>query len=124
MEISDCKVLVVDDEVDLADLMAESFELEGFSVEKATSAEEALERCEANRYDVIVSDQNMPGVSGFQLLEKLNSNLKNNFLFYLCTGDIDIELENFKKTGGTDLVSKPYDLFSLIERVGEDLKEI
>jgi len=124
MNISDCKVLIVDDEVDLANLVAESFALEGFFVDKVTSGGEALERCEANHYDVIVSDQNMPGMTGFQLLEKLQNTPEKKILYYLCTGDIAIDKKDFMEIGGSDLIAKPYDIFALIERIGHDLQEI
>ncbi len=124
MDISECKVLIVDDEVDLADLVAESFELEGFSTDKTFSAEEALEKCRAQHYDVVLSDQHMTGMNGNELFDQLRSLVEKPFLFYLCTGDMDVEPEDFKARGGADLISKPYDLFGLIARIGEDLKNL
>jgi len=124
VDIADCKVLIVDDDIDLAELLVESFELEDFYVDKVLCAEEALERCKSNHYDVIISDQNMKEMNGLQLLEKLNVSLKKKFLFYLSTGDIVIDKEDFKGMGGTDIIAKPYDLFDFIERIGQDLKGI
>lgn len=124
MKISDSKILIVDDEVDLAELVVESFGLEGFTAEKALSGEDALKRCEAEHFDVIVSDQNMSGINGLDLLKALKEKSSKNFLFYLCSGEIDLNLEDFKQLGGTDIVSKPYDLFALVERIKRDLEEI
>lgn len=123
MDISECRVLVVDDEVDLADLVAESFELEGFNVDKTLSGEEALEMCRSTYYDVILSDHHMTGIDGLELFERLRNLYSKKFLFYLCTGDTTVDTSDFKFNGGTEVVSKPYDLFELIARIGKDIKE-
>lgn len=124
MNISESKVLVVDDEIDLAELVTESFELEGFDVKMALSGDEALQKCRSEHFHVILSDNHMPGLSGAELFQALKKESKSPFLFYLCSGDLDLNRDDFKAEGGADLISKPYDLFELIDRIGEDLKTL
>ena len=63
------RVLVVDDEPDLLDLVSAMLGHEGFSVATAANAEEALRQLADGGFDVVVTDVQMPGADGFELLE-------------------------------------------------------
>ena len=65
--------LVVDDEVEVGELNAEILRREGLEVDFVSSGEEALERIRQNRYDIFLSDLNMPGVDGRKIYESLVS---------------------------------------------------
>lgn len=67
------RVLVVDDEVDVAELVAEILKKEGFAVDLAASGAEALKWLEGRSYDVVLSDLNMPGVDGRGLYEGMKN---------------------------------------------------
>ncbi len=122
MNISEFRILIVDDEEDLLDLVAESFESEGFCVDKVLSGEEALELCKKTNYDAVLSDHHMPGMGGLELFEKLQSIYEKRCHFYLCTGDFSVDGDDFKARGGCDVISKPYDLFELIARIENNLR--
>ncbi len=64
------RILVVDDEVDFLDVMHEFLEDEGYEIETALNGEEALNTLEKSSFDLLVSDINMPGIKGFELLHK------------------------------------------------------
>lgn len=64
------RILVVDDETDFLDVMQEFLEEEGYEVETAQNGEEALKLLEQGCFDLLVSDINMPGMKGFELLLK------------------------------------------------------
>ncbi len=64
------KILLVDDEADFLDIMTEFIEDEGYAVKTATNGKEALHILEQDNFDLIVSDINMPGMKGFELLDK------------------------------------------------------
>ena len=122
MQPNEVKVLVVDDEVDLAQLVSESFELEDFQVDVAYAGDKALELCQNDVYNVILSDAHMPGMTGMEFFSKVKELYAGKpFLFYLCTGDADFTSEEFQALGGTEVISKPYDLFSLIDQIKEKL---
>lgn len=121
MGIENCHIIVVDDEIDLAEIVAEAFELEGFKVEKFLNAKDALFHLESNEVDVIISDSHMPGMTGLEMLDYIKSTHKSDFLFYLCTGDMEVDDAMIKEKGGTGLITKPYNLFDLIDRVKSDL---
>ena len=64
------RILVVDDEIDFLDIMSEFLEEEGYEVETAINGEEALKTLEKSSFNLLVSDINMPGMKGFELLNK------------------------------------------------------
>ena len=65
------RALVVDDEVEVAELIAEILKKEGFHVHLAHSGDDAVERLKANRYDILLSDLNMPSLDGRGLYETI-----------------------------------------------------
>jgi signal transduction histidine kinase/DNA-binding response OmpR family regulator/ligand-binding sensor domain-containing protein len=65
------RLLVVDDDLDVQELLAQELSREGYVLERATSGAEALDRAEATRPDVIILDLMMPGMSGFEIAEAL-----------------------------------------------------
>ncbi len=80
------KVLLIDDEPDLLDMSKMFLELDkSMSVDTATSADDALEQLRNQEYDVIVSDYQMPGMDGIQLLKEVRT-IDNKTSFILFTG--------------------------------------
>jgi two-component system NtrC family sensor kinase len=87
-EIARRRALVIDDERDLAELLAEMLEREGFLVEVAFDGEHALAELERHSYDVVLSDVRMPDLDGPALLRRLQSEwpaLAKRLIFF--TGD-------------------------------------
>jgi two-component system CheB/CheR fusion protein len=67
------RALVVDDEVDLAEMFAMFFQQAGYEVTTALSAGEALEIARANAFDIVLSDIGMPGMNGYELVAALRA---------------------------------------------------
>ena len=67
------KIMVVEDEAMMRNLLLKILESEGYQVTLASSASEALEKLEQDKYDLMLSDVKMPGMNGFELLEKVKS---------------------------------------------------
>lgn len=125
MDKSNIVVLIVDDEEDLAEICAESFELEDYQVAFRLSGEEALDFFNEHAHvHVVVSDSHMPGMKGMELFEAIKKSDKPMPLFYLCTGDIELSEEELRAKGITGLVNKPFSLDDLIARVAKDLETI
>ncbi len=122
MDNSDFHILIVDDEPELAEIAAETFELEGFKVTYKCSGMEALEVFENQSVDVVISDARMPEMKGIELLEKILAHQKKMPLFYLWTGDTDISESELIEKGATGLIPKPCGLNDLIDRIIETLK--
>jgi len=79
------RLLVVDDEKDIVTLLQLLLEREGYIVDIATSAYDALERAHDHRYEMLVTDLMMPGMDGFQLIKKLRQYYATNIPVLVVT---------------------------------------
>ena len=70
------KLLVVEDEKELLDSIAEGLRLSGYAVDTASDGEEAQEMCYVENYDLIVLDINLPKMDGFTVLQKIREEEK------------------------------------------------
>lgn len=107
------RILVVDDEPDLCDLLSEEFEYQNCLTFTAASGNAAFNIFEANEFDAVVSDIRMPNGNGLELLEKIKASQKSNTLVFLVTGFADISKEEAFAKGAVDLIGKPYDIIDL-----------
>jgi CheY-like chemotaxis protein len=122
---NECHIIIVDDEPDLAEILAESLELEDFKVSRFLSAEEALKALKGHDdFHVVISDAHMPGMNGLDFLVTLKKDFRHQFLFYLCTGDLEVTEEDLKNRGGSALICKPYNLFDLVDTIKEAVAHV
>ena len=116
-------ILLVDDEPSLLDIYCDLFELEGFTVLSAASAEDALEIYKANlNIDIIISDSHMKALSGLDFLKILKAEYKTIPYFYLATGDSDQNEKTIIDLGGHGVLQKPFDIDSAIVKFKNMLK--
>ncbi|MDR3705022.1 MAG: response regulator transcription factor [Paludibacteraceae bacterium] len=112
------KILVVDDEEDLCEILQFNLETEGYTVDTAFSAEEALTK-DLSQYDLLMLDVMMGEISGFKMASILRKNekLANIPIIFLTAKDT----ENDKLTGFTigadDYISKPFSIREVCARV-------
>ena len=114
-------VVIIDDEPDLLEICADAFEMEDYQVLTASDGLKGLDLITSHNVDVIISDSFMPEMTGLELLANLKSKGSSYPLFYLSTGAIDLTEEELKEKGATGLISKPFDLGEILERIKKDL---
>jgi cyclic di-GMP phosphodiesterase len=116
-------VLAVDDDPGISNLINNKLSGEGFSCTSASSAEEALAVLEANTFDIIVTDLQMPGMSGLQLIEEARKNHPRS-AYMVITGvdDIHVGIDAMKR-GADDYLVKPFRLDSLVSSVERALSK-
>lgn len=103
------KILIVDDEKIVRESLFHWFEDEGYNVETADSAEAALRGFEKNKYDLILLDMRMPGMSGIELLEKIKE-IDRDCIVILITAYASVPTAvQALKFGAYDYVTKPVD---------------
>lgn len=111
------RLLLVEDDKDLADFIHEGLGHEGFVVDVSGDGEEALRRVEEAEYDVILLDVMMPKMDGFTVLRKLRvTGYKGAVLLVTCKGQEKDRLEGLN-SGADDYIIKPFLLSELIARV-------
>lgn len=115
------RMLVVDDEVEIADMLAEYFRMEGYDVATANDGAAALEAVSASRgghgaFDIILLDVNMPNMDGFEVCRRIRDHLSCPIIFLTArVGDVD-QIDGFA-AGADDYVLKPFSLEVLGRRV-------
>ena len=111
------KILIVDDEADIRDILQFNLENAGFIVDTASSAEEALDKLGA-QHALILLDVMMGGMSGFQMAEVLRNEKGNEIPIIFLTAKTSQEdlLTGFSK-GGDDYIPKPFSIQEVIARV-------
>lgn len=107
-------VLVVDDDPSICELLTTKLNLSGFTTLSCRSGEEALKLLSKETFDAIISDLNMPGISGLELLE-FAARLAPRTAFLMATGVNDVAVGvTAMKQGAADYVLKPFRLEAIV----------
>lgn len=113
------KILVVDDEHDLCEIIQFNLETEGYDVETAHSAEEVLARNDLSSFQLFILDVMMGQMSGFKLSQKLKENptTSNASIIFVTARDTENDTITGLTLGADDYISKPFSVRELILRV-------
>ena len=113
------KVLLVDDEKDFLDTMAERMQARGMDVSTTTSAEEALQIIGSESYDAVIMDLMMPEMDGFKAIKLFKASYPDISII-LLTGNVPEETcAEAVKLGALDVLEKPADLNLLTRKIEE-----
>jgi CheY-like chemotaxis protein len=110
-------VLVVDDNVDLAENLADILETEGHVAVFSTSPEDALERVRCRAFDCVVLDVRMPGMDGVELRERMRPTLPDACFVFMTAYAADERLAAAHESGIAGVLAKPFGADSLLELV-------
>jgi excisionase family DNA binding protein len=119
-------ILLIDDDELVLRSIARFFESQGYNVEVAKSADEALEKMENSSYDLLITDIRMPGTNGLEAIKKIRelNNRYNRSLVpeVIITGYIDTKTEQeAEKLGITDYLYKPFAITDIMNVVQQKL---
>ena len=116
------KILVVDDEQDICEILQYSLETEGYEVDTAHSAEEALV-LKLTEYNLILLDVMMGEMSGFQMARRLKEDEKTSHIPIIFITALEGEDNTVKglNIGADDYVTKPFNPVELLARVRSQL---
>ena len=116
--MNDIRILVVDDEEDLCEILKFNLENEGFWVDTANSAEEAL-KLDLTRYNLLLLDVMMGEISGFKMASMLkkDKNTASIPIIFITARDTENDTVTGFNLGGDDYISKPFSLREVVARV-------
>ncbi|HMA66515.1 MAG TPA: response regulator [Desulfosalsimonadaceae bacterium] len=113
------KVLLVDDEEEFVSALAERLDIRGIAAHVATDGEQALEMIETEAFQVIVLDVIMPGISGLEVLQRINAKQVETAVILLTGHGSTKEGLEGMRMGAFDYLMKPLDIDELISKMHE-----
>ena len=114
------KILIVDDELDIVQMLRSFFESKGYLVLSAVNGKEALKQIE-RQPDIILLDINMPEFDGLEVCERIRNYLSCPILFLTARIEDTDKVKGFA-VGGDDYIVKPFSLMELEARVVAHLR--
>jgi len=117
--MSQAKILIVDDEPDLAETVRFSLELEGYSVLVATNGEEGLNVARQEKPDLILLDLMLPKLDGYKVcrLLKFDERYKSIPILMLTAKTQEKDKILGKETGANEYLTKPFDMDELMAKI-------
>lgn len=111
------KILIIEDESSLQELMTKALKQEGYVVESAMDYGSAVEKLGAYSYDCVLLDINLPGGSGFDILERIRKEgVRSDVIIISARDSIDDKVRGLE-IGADDYLAKPFYLVELIARI-------
>ena len=114
----DKRLLLVDDEQPILDMLNSYFELKtDWQIKLANSGEEALDILKKKRYPIIVTDLKMPNMNGMQLCKLIRESNPLSYIIAMTGFQDFFELKNCRAAGFDDYFKKPFEFDELLEEV-------
>jgi len=110
------RILVVDDDSQFRRVLRPTFEANGYEVEETPSGEGALEQCRTAKYDLILLDVNLPGISGLKTCQELRA-VTNARVIMLTVRDASEDKIEALGAGADDYITKPFAMRELLTRI-------
>lgn len=115
------RILIVDDDSSIAEILEFNLKNEGFEVDTAVSAEEALNKPIA-QFNLILLDVMMGGMSGYKMAEKIRKDGLTVPVIFLTAKDTENDMLTGFSVGGDDYISKPFSVKEVVARIKAVLK--
>ena len=115
------RVLVIDDDPELAEQVSDYLVLQGLEVSRAVDGDEALTMVAVRRYDLVLLDVIMPGIGGFAVCRKIRETSQVPIIIATAIGDESAKIQMLQ-AGADDYVVKPYSLPELHARINAVLR--
>ena len=110
------RVLVIDDDVGLCELVGEYLEPEGYTVEAIHNGERGIDRALSDEHDLVVLDVMLPGTNGFDVLRRIRARSRIPVLMLTARGD-DVDRIVGLEIGADDYLPKPFNPRELVARI-------
>lgn len=117
------KILIIEDEYNLADAISSMLKSKKYSVEIRTNGSDGLDEALTDVYDLIILDVMLPEMNGFEVLKELKEEgIKSKVLMLTAKNTIDDKMQGFNN-GADDYLTKPFHMEELLARVNVQLRK-
>ncbi len=116
------KILIVDDDKDMSQLLAEILGGESYEVNISYTGEEALAKIKENSYDLVILDYKLLGISGLVVLEKAHQVKPLMKVIMISAFGDDSTKARAEELGVCDFIDKPFNLIEFLQRIKEILE--
>jgi two-component system OmpR family response regulator len=124
VEQSPARVLVVDDELNIAELVSMALRYAGFEAETAVSGRGALDACERFRPHALILDVMLGDLDGFEVARRLRAGGSDAPIVFLTARDTTEEVVRGLTLGGDDYVTKPFSVEEILARIRTILRRV
>jgi two-component system, OmpR family, response regulator len=121
---TEARLLVVDDEPNILELLSASLRFAGFDVATATNGNEALRVAASYQPDLVVLDVMMPGLDGFEVVRRMRKDEQRVPVLFLTAKDATEDKVAGLTLGGDDYITKPFSLEEVIARIRAVLRRL
>jgi two-component system alkaline phosphatase synthesis response regulator PhoP len=119
-----CKILIADDEAHILHVVSMKLRKAGYEVYTAMDGEEALELCKTENPDLLITDYQMPMMSGLELCRRIGEEVGRTIPSIMLTArGFDAESEIMQTVGVAMVLAKPFSPRELLDKVNEILKK-
>jgi len=116
------RILIVEDEMSLAELVANRLKKEKYTVDICNDGEEGLYNALMDIYDLVLLDIMLPNVDGIEILKEIKkNNIKSKVIMLTAKSELDDKLLGFNE-GANDYIAKPFHIDELVARVNASLR--
>ena len=117
MQFSKPKILIIDDDETLCNVIGEELDQENYSVTCSLSGRDGLEKLKLDKFDLVILDYQMPEMDGYEVLLEIR-NINPSLPVIIITANTDIETINkFSQIGINALVNKPFEFEDLLTSI-------
>jgi DNA-binding NtrC family response regulator len=120
--MGEINVLCVDDEEELVSAWVERLTMRGIEAEGVTKGQDAIQRIKEKKFDVVILDIKMPGISGFEIMKSLKSESPALPVIFITGHECHDEENKGMLAGAFDCLVKPIDIEILVEKIMEAVK--
>jgi len=113
----ECKILIIDDDPSLRSALKTSLSASGFDVEEAADGPQGLALLRQQPFDLVLLDINMPGMSGFEVCERIRTSDSHTGVVMVTVRDAENDKVKALDMGADDFITKPFRLRELVARL-------
>ena len=118
------RVLLIDDEEELVSTLTERLKIRNIDAEYVVSGQDAISRLEAKKFDAVLLDYKLPGMSGLEVMRKIHKSHPGiKVLLFTGAGSVDEEQNSIPEETIPDILLKPIDIDVLINKLKAAIQE-